>query len=446
LVDNLPTKISIKKQAAYLTGSFFIGLTAGFILVLVVGYVVDIASYSFLKKMGDKALQDLEKNFVPVDGNAWDYYRLALEKVGSRIPSPGLIRYATIDTSLTETVRREIIANQDIYDLIDKGSAEPRCVIPLEYKKAWKMKYPDYVRMRYLVLQNSARSLSYLLRGDKEAALRSIYSGLSFIRNISSGTPQLFNYSWCIAYIPKQMNVLRRGLRTGAFDPRQLPAISKYLADLEVGFPTYRWVVEGEIDIRTVEFANIPFYIPVEFGAGSTFGKKLIDKIAISIWMRFLLWRYGFSTRLGMIRAIKFWDRIIDELEKQELDFLDKTWPLDKNPIVKVNLGLSRYLHHNPLFTAASPNLSGFFRIKTQMLTRIRLLNLAARLWAYRNDHGQFPASLGEIKDYSAIEPFTGEAWRYQTAGDSAVITSPGFNKVYGDVNDLTLTLKKVIE
>lgn len=443
MVDKPPSRISIKKQAAYLAGSFFIGLAAGFILVLVVGFAVDIASYPSLKKMGDKALQDLEKNYVSVNGNAWDYYRLALEKVRSRMPTPGLIRYAAGDTTLTEPVRREIIADQDIYDLIDRGSAEPRCVIPLEYKKAWKMTYPDYVRMRYLVLLNSARGFSCLQRGDKEAALRSIYSGLSFIRNIASGTPQLFNYSWCIAYIPKQLNVLRRSLRTGAFDSRQLPAISKYLADLEGGFPTYRWVVEGEIDIRTVGFANIPFYIPVEFGAGSSFGKNLIDNITISIWMRFLLWRYGFSTRLGMIRALKFWDRIIDELDKQELDFLDKTWPLDKNPIVKINLGLYRYLHHNPLFAAASPNLSGFFRIKTQMLTRIRLLNLAARLWAYRNDCGQFPASLSEIKDYSAIEPFTGETWQYQVAGDSAVITSPGFNKVYGDVNDLTLTLKK---
>ena len=89
------------------------------------------------------------------------------------------------------------------------------------------------------------------------------------------------------------------------------------------------------------------------------------------------------------------------------------------------------------------PLLSGFFRIKTEMLTRIRLLNLACRLWAYREEKGRFPSTLSEIGGYTAIEPFTGEPWRYISSPDSVVIVSPGFNMIYDDVNDLTLTLKK---
>ena len=443
MVNTPLSEIRIPKIIFRLVGSFFTGLCIGFVLVIIIGYLIDIISYPGMKKIGNRALQDLRKITISPDRNAWDFYGPALDKIGDREPSPALIRYAVGETLLTETINDEITAAQDIYELIEKGNRQPGCVVPLDYSQGWKMIQPDYDRVVGISQLISARSFLHLDRGEMDGSLRSIYLGLAFIRNLTYGTPQLINYSQGIALLQKQLRPLRVGLRAGRFRPGQLASISAYLDDLEVGFPTLRWVIEGEINIRKVGFSNLPLFMPVEFGSPRVIKGTLVEKIGYSVWMRFLLWRYCFSSRFGIIMALKFWDQIIDELEKMELNYLNKTWPQDKDSLVMVNLRLFRYSRQNPIFLATVPPLSGFFRTKTEMLTRIRLLNLATRLWSYRNEHGRFPLSLSEIDHYSTIEPFTGVAWHYDWSPDSVVITSPGYNEIYGDVNDLTLTLKK---
>lgn len=443
MVAVFPSSLTFKKKIVRLAGSFFTGVVVGIVLVFLVGFLVDIASYPGLKKIGNQALQDLRKDTISPDSNAWEFYRLAFDKMGDRETSPALARYAAGETLLTRSIDDELSSAQDIYDLVEKGNHRPGCVIPLDYSKGWKMAQPNYDRVYGLARLISARSFSYLDHGKTEAALRSIYSGLAFIRNLTYGSPQLINYSLGIVLLQRQLRSLRTGLRTGRFDPGQLASISAYLAELEVGFPTLRWVLEGEINIRKVGFANLPILLPVEFGSPRVIKGSLAEKIGYYIRMRFMLWRYCFSSRLGTIQALKFWDQIVNEQEKWELNYLNKTWPQNEDSLVMVNLRLFRYSRQNPTFLATVPPLSGFFRTKTEMLTRIRLLNLATRLWAYRNDHGRFPLSLSEIDHYSAVEPFTGVSWHYGWSQDSVVITSPGYNMIYGDVNDLTLTLKK---
>ena len=92
MVKEMPSKITIKKKAVLLLWSFLFGLVIGFILVVSVGFLVDVVSYSELKKIGNRALHDLKKEYISPDSNAWVFYGSALDKIGFRSPSPALIR------------------------------------------------------------------------------------------------------------------------------------------------------------------------------------------------------------------------------------------------------------------------------------------------------------------------------------------------------------------
>lgn len=442
-MNERPPDIRFSRKLYRLIGSFFAGLVVGFILVFLIGYLVDLATYPWLKKIGKSALQNLKENAVPPDSNAWELYDKAMDKTGDRHPSPDLIRYSVGDTSLTGGVEEEISNADDLYQLVEIANRRPGCSFPLNYHMGWYMDRVDYRRLEILCQYIAARSYALLDHGETDAALKSINTGLAFLQKFSHGTPELGNYAFCNALLQKQLRPLRAGLKNGRFTHGQLSSISAYLANLEVGFPTLRWVLEGEINIRKVSFANMPLFLPLELNLPRVKKLSIIKKAGLLIKLRFLLWRYGFSPRLGVIQALKFWDQIIKEQEKLESNYLNQTWPQDEGLQEVVNLRLFRYSRWNPIFVSTIPAWSGFFRTKTEMLVRIRLLNLASRLWSYRNEHGRFPFSLSEIEDYSAVEPFTGVAWNYIWSRDSVVITSPGFNQIYGDVNDLTLTLKK---
>lgn len=445
MVDHPTEKRKIFKNLLRILVSFFAGLAGGLLLFLVVGYLIDIASYPFMKNVGNRALRKLRADQATDAENAWEYYTRALDKITHRPPSSGLKKYANGDTLLlTDALEKELASDQDIFNLIRDGNELPGCSFPVDFQKGWKMILPgNNDRFKDLVALTIARSKAQLDRGQTGPALGTIFTGLSLVGHLTAGVPQLSNYTVGIVLFQRQLAVLRSGLREGRFKKGELPKIEDFMTDLESGFPSYRWVMEGEININRVGFANIPFYLPVEVGVltgGRTWAKKYIGNI---ILLRYKLWRYGFSTRLAVIRALKLWEKIVDELDKQEKRYLDKTWPLGSDSLAKIELRLPSYAQRNPMINVTVPLLSGFFRIKTEMLTRIRMLNLACRLWSYREERGRFPTNLSEIIGYTTIEPFTGETWGYRTAGDSAVISSPGFNKVYGDVNDLTLTLKK---
>jgi hypothetical protein len=377
--------------------------------------------------------------------NAWEYYSRAQDKLAGQPPSSSLLKYAYGDTSrITAELERELAANRDIFDLIKEGNKRSGCSFLVDFKKGWGMTLPgNNNRFQELVVLTIARSKAHLERGQTGPALETIFSGLSLVRHLTAGVPLLGNYTNGIVLLQRQLSVLRSGLREGRFTKYELRRIEDFLTGLESGFPPYRWVMEGEININRVGFGNIPFYLPVEVGilrGGRNWSKKYIGNIIV---LRYKLWRYGFSTRLASIQALKLWEKIVDELDRQEKRYLDKTWPSGVDSLVKIELRLPRYARRNPMINVTVPLMSGFFRIKTEMLTRIRLLNLACRLWAYREEKGRFPSILSEISGYAAIEPFTGEPWRYISSPDSVVIVSPGFNRIYDDVNDLTLTLRK---
>lgn len=445
MVDHTAKKSAILKNFFRMLASFVIGLAAGLLLFLVVGCLLDVVMYPFMKIVGNQALGKLLADRAVGEDNAWDYYVRALDKLVVQPSDPGLMKYAYGDTSLlTDGLAKELAADHDIFILIQEGNKRPGCSFPVDFKKGWGMTLPDnYDRFQDLVVLTIARSKAQLERRQIGPALETIFSGLSLVRHLTVGVPQLGNYARGIVLLQRQLSVLRSGLREGRFTKKELPMIEDFLTELESGFPSYRWVMEGEININRIGFGNIPFYMPVEIGVltgGRSWSKKYIGNIII---LRYKLWRYGFSTRLAAIQALKLWEKIVDELDKQEKRYLDKTWPSGADSLVKIELRLPRYARKNPMINVTVPLLAGFFRIKTEMLTRIRLLNLACRLWSYREVNGHFPSTLAEISGYTTIEPFTGEPWHYIWSPDSVVIVSPGFNKIYDDVNDLTLTLKK---
>lgn len=443
MVGHKPSRVSIKKQAARLTGSFFIGLLVGFLLVLLIGYLVDIASYPWLRKIGDRALNQFRSRQADTVDNAWQYYMPALSRVLDDPPSDSLNAYVFGGKPLSPYVEEEMARRDGIYELLQRGAERPGGLMPIDFRKSWNIRLTQDNQIHNLMVYSLARSLAQLDRGENDASLRSIFNGLTFTRRLIDGVPMLGNYSRGIIWLQRQLGILRIGLVRGQFTADQLSTIQKYLTGMETGFPEFRWVIEGEININKIGFASIPVDVPLETGvliAGRLWVKKYLRN---PISLRFRLWRYGFSTRLATIFALKYWDRIILALNRQEERYLYKTWPDGKDSLTIINPQAYRYAQKNPIFPITMPLLSGFFRIKTEMLARIRMLNLACQIWMYELRNQEFPRTLEKIEGYTAIEPFTGDAWHYSWFRDSVIITSPGFNRVYGDVNDLSLTLRK---
>lgn len=443
MVSHRPANVTFKKLALRFGGSFLIGLVAGFVLVVLIGYSVDLAVYPWLRSIGERALLQFLSLQAGTTDNAWEYYLPAMEQASLDTPSDTLLSYVFGSQPLNSSIEKEINEHQRIYELLRTGAERPGGLMPIDFRKSWNIRLPQDIEIYNLMAYALAQSQSYLERGENDAALRSIFTGLTFNRRLIAGVPMLGNYSRGIIWLQRQMAILRNGLTSGKFNAEQLSTIKSYLTDMETGFPDYRWVIEGEININKIGFASIPPDVPLETGVlavGRLWVKRYLRN---PFWLRIQLWRYAFSTRLATIRALKYWDGIIFALDRQEQRYLYKTWPNGSDSLAAINPQGYRYSRKNPIFPITMPLLSGFFRIKTEMLARIRMLNLACRLWEYELKNHEFPGDLDEIEGYTAIEPFTGGGWRYSWFKDSVVITSPGFNRVYDDVNDLSLTLRK---
>ena len=61
----------------------------------------------------------------------------------------------------------------------------------------------------------------------------------------------------------------------------------------------------------------------------------------------------------------------------------------------------------------------------------------------YRLETGRFPNALSELGYNGIIDPNTKNTWDYTYAKDSVVISSPGYDQLYNDDGDISITLKK---
>ena len=429
--------------------------------LLIIGYFIDIASYPVLKRIGESALQELKSSRKQGEGNAWDYYVQVVEKMEGYSVNKDLASYSYGSIKITKEIEKEINAHREIIEIIEIGTKQPFCSIPLEYEKGWEKPILRYNELKHISTLFVAQALHELEKGKTEDGLSYIFCGLTFTNHIMGGAPNQLSYIIGMGLMNHYLRTLEISLSTGIFNKQQLQKINLFLNKLEKDLPMFSWVSEGELNIDKIGMSSIPFFKPIELNLPHLY--KLMAYISSgkpkktenseetkkppyhydeAIKIRILCWRYLFSTRLAAIRSFKFRKKQLSSIDRIEKTFLEK--PKNEFKILKPieKLEIEKADSRNPVL-GVFPFYTSFLERKLKTVAKIRLLNLSTLIWVFYLENNQFPDSLKDITNDIIIDPYSCDLWEYTHAKDSVVISSPGYNLSFGDDDDLSITLNK---
>lgn len=419
--------------------AIIIGIPVCLILIaLVIGIITDAITTPAIKAKGDSALKELIALRKEGKDNAWNYYSQAIALMKEKTFPTDINKYLRGEIGITDEIIVSLNINKDVIILMEKGAMQPYCSMPLEYEKGIEMPLPVFVVLQECAKIHAAQALSALEIGVTNDGLLKTLHGLNSGKHIISGSPFLLTYMVGLVTIGRHLHVLESGVATGIFDKQQLETTSHYLAELERTLPSLLWSLEGEIKTINVSLAAKPLnyesLLAMEIFEGSIF-----HDIGLRIWM----WRYLFSPRLATLKAIKTWDDMIATLH---ISAKGKEGSTEYDIIIAHHVTKDEMKKHcgsNPISMLFMPNLEPMFRRKSRVLAKARLIRCAALVWKYRIEHGTFPGSLKEINNAAIKDPFRDGTWDYVITKHSFELKSPGYNLVYDDDDDLSITLNK---
>lgn len=406
--------------------------------ILILGYCVDILTMPSFKAAGEQALKELVSIRREGEGNAWNYYAQAIDKMGEREFNKDIDTYLRGEINRTKEIEDEFRKHQDITDIIYHGTQQPFCSIPLEYEKGIALQLPNFVALLRCSKTYAAQALGALEKGATEDGLSQLLQGMTFAKHTISGCPALITYMVGIVVMGVNLSILEIGLSTGAFNQQQLQKINHFLHGLEHEVPSLIWALEGEHKLIKISFANKPFFDPL-------FSDIYIleSDIMFALGIRFSLWQYLFSPRLASMKAFTMWDKVLLSMKSSAQEFRG-TAEHDIQVLSRIDKEqIQNYKRQNPVFALMIPKSFGMFKRSSKTLAKIRLLNTVSLIWQFYLENGHFPKSLAEIESSLAKDPYRGNLWDYTHTKDSVVVKSPGNNLSYGDEDDLSITLKK---
>lgn len=428
--------MKILKYLVYIIGAAVVLL----LLALLTGFLVDMATYPSIKNNSKKALQELKSQVKEGDNNAWNYYLKAADELGDQSFSNNLQNYLKGGKELNDEIQDEINRHQDVLKSVAEGARQPFCSVPYEYEKGWKAPVPNFLKLQMLSRLNAGVALGLLKNGKTEESFKTMLTGLVFGQHLLSSAPILINYMVGLVITGIDLTVLNPAVASGSLSKKQLDTLSLVLENFEQNMPLLAWAYEGDLSNMKIGFASASFFNPVDLDLLFSSDDNSIPKRII---MRFMLWRHLFSIRLAAINSMKVWDRILPTIANTECRFIGKQL-VDATKGFYSDEQIRKYVSQNLMFELISPGVTSLKR-KEGMLTKVRLLRLAALVWAHRLATNRFPGSLAEIKTDSlaVVDPMQGAMWHYVDFGDSAAIISPGPDHNYNSPDDIYLVLKK---
>jgi hypothetical protein len=417
-------------------GVFALCILGACILIYIIGFVVDVATQPALTKEGTRALAELKTYQKTVDNNAWDYYAVVIQEMKNKPLSSEVGRYLNQEIDLKDKIKQELISYPDIFELIKQGNAQPECWIPIQYEAGAFAELPEYHYLIQAARLLGAQTVAALETGDMPTVLDKTVHGLQFTRHVLHGSPALMNYIISLVMLGINLHTLELSLSSGGYNTRQLEQLQSVLEPYELDMPSLLTAFRLEQTSMKVTMMNIPLHEAITQDADVMQG-NLFHKFS----ERLVFWRYFFSPRLAILKAMKKGDEMLTAAAQSSrdkrgidedlavLESLDKS---DPDSYGKVNIAFAFYM----------PQYRGMFTKKLTSQARIRMLLCAVLLQKHARTFGNFPVTLDPFDSGITQDPFTKKMWEYSSTQKEAELKSPGYDQEYGTDDDLLVTLR----
>ena len=276
-------------------GIVLLSIVGLFILLFVIGYIVDIFSSAPLNAITKKGRADLMSYRMDIKDNAWNEYAQAIEKVKSFRISTEADIFLKGGTKVSPSFQKEVEKYPAIYPIIDQGNSKKACQIPYNYENGWKMELPNYIAMQTITKIIAIRTMQSLIQNEAEKSVDYTIQGLMFCDHIIHGGPVLINYMVGVVIYGITLKPFKYGIETGKYNADQLRKISATLSHCEEALPPLSWALKGESDISKINRFNFS-----------------------SLGVRLSCWRYFFSPKLALLRGLNDLQGSIESFSKHE--------------------------------------------------------------------------------------------------------------------------------
>ena len=420
-----------------------VGIIIGVILLIfIIGIICDKSTESSIQKAGDESLEYLGSLKRNEDGNAWDFYSIAIEKSRDIKSDRTLSQYLEGDKEIIAEILEVISNNQEVIDNIREGARQDYYSYSYNYEEGVAIVFPDFLVLRRAVDITCIKALYDLENGRNEIALDGIFSVIIVGNHIASGAPVLLDQMIGSVIADKALKIVEIGISSSTFNDRQTEDISEFLNDMDRHWPLFSTAMDGETKLLKISFAKLQKDFESLFsGWWDNIEITFLRKLAV----RAFCWKYFFSPKRATQCSIKFMDGIIsqiDEIERKTLSLVNED-EIDRKAEYEIEKQMKNYARKNPIFRIIIPNLLQMYHRKLQIITRIRMLQIANSITSHRFKKGKFPHSIEEIATELIVDFNTGKAWEFTNYGDSVTLFSPGPN-ISDKKDDISITLTKM--
>lgn len=425
------------KKAFGTIGVFALCIIGACIIIFVVGWIVDLGAQQQIKKESEKALTLIKKYINEPEHNAWDYYKYVIEDMKSKKFDFAVTRYIEQEIELTPEVEEALTAYPDVIELVRQGNAQPDCWIPINYEEGALAEIPEYVHLSSAAKLISAQALAALEQRNPDRALDRHIHGLLFAKRILNGSPLLINYMVSFVMIGVQLHTIKIALANNAYEIDHLESLKTILEAYEYDMPSVLTSLELEHASMILTVARRPIGDPL-----FTDISVLQGNVFRNFTERLICWKYVFSPRNAMLKAIQHTDRIYASARQSAAG---KTG-IDEDLAVLQSLEQSdpdAYARKNIAFALFAPRYQGMFSRKLTQQAKVRLVLCAALLRIHEHRYGNFPEILDAFDPAVTRDPFTNETWEYVIQDRGITLQSPGFDRNYGTNDDLEIILHR---
>ncbi|OGC42336.1 hypothetical protein A2Y85_05405 [candidate division WOR-3 bacterium RBG_13_43_14] len=416
----------------------WIGLVCAALIILMlicvaIGTIVDVSNGPKFQKIAKQALDDLNASTRTGEDNAWNDYKIALDKLGEYRLSDELNDYVRGNIKITPEIKQALKDHADIINTAKKGTDKPYCSIPVKYEGGMTAEIPSLTGLLAISKLFTAQALLNIESGRVEDGINYFHHAFIYARHIINGNPLLINYMIGIALNKITINALSRQMAAGRFNKQQLAQVEKLLGEQENGLPLFKDAVESEANGMAISLADVRNPIT----AMSEKSNFLTD-----ILVRLFCWREFFSPRLTVLKAIEFHRRIRDSIGKQEKAF--SAYTEEERDLTGVLSQADRRdaILKNLFIKLSAPNYEAMLNRKFELIAVIRMNRLGTAIQSYYLTSRRFPQSLKLFDPVITFDPYVGKAWRLSKEGDSLILHSPGKDSGLPD-DDIMLVLYK---
>lgn len=352
-----------------------------------------------------------------VDGNAYDYYKKAIEEVKKLNDHEKNLLHAYLNENKTDSIpsiKRIIKLYKNVLENLDEGVKRAFCIVPIDYRKAFEAELPPILALTKISNLNLARAK---LDISKTEAINSILTNFLFGLDIGSGMEILLNKMASFAIIDKTNNII-----TQMIPKKELSsALLKHIADSYVVFSKNIPGFQNALEIESTALLFTSPIVAVWYCQGGSF--KAPPLLGVMV-MRILLIKYFFSESLVYLDALKTISRFNQMLKETE----HKQWQETSSVLKNIEKNCEKSI--NIIVSTIMPSYYKIFLRKYKITTAAKLIALAAFVENYRLKNKRLPENLIEVvlDKNLLVDPFSNGDLKYAKTGDSYMVYSVGEN------------------